>query len=64
VLGRRRRATRAFKIVQGLGIIDPKEQEIGSGSLLASSVLTARELQVRRAVSEATAKGLPGSRAR
>src|SRR6266487_2689525 len=30
-----------FKIVESLGIIDPKEQEIGSGSLLPSPVLTA-----------------------
>jgi ABC-type branched-subunit amino acid transport system substrate-binding protein len=30
-----------FKIVESLGIIDPKEQEIGSGSLLSSPVLTA-----------------------
>ena len=30
-----------FKVVNNLGIIDPKEQEIGSGSLLPSPVLTA-----------------------
>jgi branched-chain amino acid transport system substrate-binding protein len=30
-----------FKVVKNLGIIDPKEQEIGSGALLPSSVLTA-----------------------
>jgi ABC-type branched-subunit amino acid transport system substrate-binding protein len=30
-----------FKIVESLGIIDPKEQEIGTGSLLPSPVLTA-----------------------
>ena len=30
-----------FKIVESLGIIDPKEQEIGSGSLRSSPVLTA-----------------------
>ena len=30
-----------FKIVKNLGIIDPEEQEIRSGSLLASPVLTA-----------------------
>jgi ABC-type branched-subunit amino acid transport system substrate-binding protein len=29
-----------FKVVKNLGIIDPKEQEIGSGSLLNSPVLT------------------------
>ena len=29
-----------FKVVKNLGIIDPKEQEIGSGSLLPSPVLT------------------------
>ena len=30
-----------FKVVNNLGIIDPKEQEIGSGSLLPSPALTA-----------------------
>jgi ABC-type branched-subunit amino acid transport system substrate-binding protein len=30
-----------FKVVKNLGIIDPKEQDIGSGSLLPSPVLTA-----------------------
>jgi ABC-type branched-subunit amino acid transport system substrate-binding protein len=30
-----------FKIVESLGIIDPKEQELGSGALLPSPVLTA-----------------------
>jgi ABC-type branched-subunit amino acid transport system substrate-binding protein len=30
-----------FKVVKNLGIIDPKEQEIGSGSLLPSPVFTA-----------------------
>jgi hypothetical protein len=29
-----------FKVVENLGIVDPKEQEIGSGSLLPSPVLT------------------------
>src|SRR5216110_3057483 len=30
-----------FKIVKNLGVIDPKEQEIGSGSLLPNPVSTA-----------------------
>ena len=30
-----------FKVVKDLGAIDPKEQEIASGALLASPVLTA-----------------------
>ena len=30
-----------FKVVENLGVIDPDEQEIASGSLLASPVLTA-----------------------
>ena len=30
-----------FEVVKNLGVIDPKEQQIGSGSLLTSPVLTA-----------------------